>query len=51
MLYASIAIIVAGIMAALAPIVREWHAHRMDKERMDKERKDREKERGDSDRP
>ena len=33
MLYAGIAIIVAGIMAALAPIVREWYEHRRRSER------------------
>ena len=32
MLYAGIAIIVAGIMAALAPIAREWHEQRKRKE-------------------
>lgn len=41
MLYAGIAIIIAGIMAALAPIVREWHAHRMRKEREEREGRDR----------
>jgi hypothetical protein len=28
MLYAAIAIIIAGISAALSPILREWYEHR-----------------------
>lgn len=35
MLYAGIAIIVAGIMAALAPLAREWYEQR---KRKDEER-------------
>jgi hypothetical protein len=38
MLYAAIAIIIAGIMAALAPIVREWSEHRKRKEREARDR-------------
>jgi hypothetical protein len=32
MLYAAIAIIIAGISAALSPILREWYEHRKRKE-------------------
>ncbi|MBB3222271.1 hypothetical protein [Pseudoduganella umbonata] len=43
MLYAAIAIIVAGIMAALAPIVREWSEHRKRKDEEKKEKQEKEK--------
>jgi hypothetical protein len=33
MLYASLAIIAAGIVGALAPLVWEWHRNRQEKER------------------
>jgi hypothetical protein len=35
MLYAAIAIIIAGIMAALTPILREWYEHRKRKDEED----------------
>ena len=37
MLYAAIAIIVAGISAALSPILREWYEHRKRREREERE--------------
>lgn len=37
MLYAGIAIIIAGIMAAISPIIREWYQHRKRKEREDRD--------------
>jgi hypothetical protein len=40
MLYAGIAIIIAGIMAAISPIVREWYEQRERKERERKGRQD-----------
>jgi hypothetical protein len=36
MLYVGLAIIVAGIMAALSPLVREWYRARKAKEEEDK---------------
>lgn len=40
MLYAGIAIIIAGIMAAISPIIREWYQHRKRKERKEHEGRD-----------
>ena len=46
MLYAGIAIICAGIVAAISPILREWYTHGRRKERERREREEREKNSG-----
>jgi hypothetical protein len=43
MLYAGIAIIAAGIVAALLPILREWGEHRQRKEQEGREREGRDR--------
>jgi hypothetical protein len=41
MLYAGIAIIVAGIVAALSPLVREWYESRQRRQQRQQRGKDR----------